>query len=45
MAANTIPAAPVLTPRRLTLTSGTSWTVPTGANFVNVTLTGGGFKR
>jgi hypothetical protein len=31
-----------LTPRRITLTSGTSWTVPAGVTFVNVTLYGGG---
>lgn len=30
------------TPRRLTLTSGSSWTVPAGVTFVNVTLRGGG---
>jgi hypothetical protein len=30
------------TRRVLTLTSGTSWTVPTGVTFVNVTLRGGG---
>jgi hypothetical protein len=30
------------TMRRLTLTSGTSWTVPAGVTFVNVTLVGGG---
>lgn len=30
------------TMKRLTLTSGTSWTVPTGVTFVNVTLLGGG---
>ena len=30
------------TRRFLTLTSGTSWTVPTGVEFVNVTLYGGG---
>jgi hypothetical protein len=30
------------TMRRLTLTSGTSWTVPAGVTFVNVTLYGGG---
>lgn len=30
------------TPRVLTLTSGTSWTVPAGVTYVNVTLMGGG---
>ena len=30
------------TMKRLTLTSGTSWTVPAGVTFVNVTLYGGG---
>lgn len=30
------------TMRRLTLTSGTSWTVPADVTFVNVTLIGGG---
>ena len=30
------------TMRRLTLTSGTSWTVPAGVTFVNVQLIGGG---
>ena len=30
------------TMRRITLTSGTSWTVPTGVTYVNVTLIGGG---
>jgi hypothetical protein len=28
--------------KRLTLTSGSSWTVPSGVTFVNVTLIGGG---
>ena len=30
------------TPKRVTLTSGTSWTVPTGVTAINVTLQGGG---
>jgi hypothetical protein len=39
-----INVVPSITPTRkaLTLTSGTSWTVPAGVTFVNVTLGGGG---
>ena len=36
------PAAGSKTMYRTTLTSGTSWTVPTGVTYVNVTLYGGG---
>lgn len=36
------PAAGSKTQYRLTLTSGTSWTVPTGVTYVNVALYGGG---
>jgi hypothetical protein len=36
------PSAASKTQVRLSLLSGTSWTVPTGVTFVNVTLTGGG---
>lgn len=35
-------AAAAKSRRVLTLTSGTSWTVPSGVEFVNVTLRGGG---
>lgn len=36
------PSASGKTAYRTTLTSGTSWTVPAGVTFVNVTLVGGG---
>ena len=36
------PSAASKTMFRTTLTSGTSWTVPTGVTYVNVTLFGGG---
>jgi hypothetical protein len=36
------PSAASKTAFRTTLTSGTSWTVPTGVTYVNVTLYGGG---
>ena len=36
------PSAASKTAYRTTLTSGTSWTVPAGVTYVNVTLTGGG---
>jgi len=43
MGSTTIPAPNTsLTRRVTTLTSGTSWTVPAGVTFVNVTLVGGG---
>lgn len=44
MGASTIPVAGASSKTRfaLTLTSGTSWTVPTGVTYVNVTLQGGG---
>jgi hypothetical protein len=41
MGINVIPSK-FPTRRIVTLTSGTSWTVPTGVKFVNVTLFGGG---
>ena len=36
------PAAGSKTAFRTTLTSGTSWTVPAGVDYVNATLIGGG---
>lgn len=43
MAINTFPATSADKTRRvITLTSGTSWTVPAGVTFVNATLIGGG---
>ena len=42
MAINTFPSSASLTPRKITLTSGSSWTVPAGVTFVNVLLVGGG---
>ena len=45
MGASTIPAASggaALKPTRVTLTSGTSWTVPTGVTSITATLQGGG---
>jgi hypothetical protein len=42
MGINQVPAAVGKTRYALTLTSGTSWTVPDGCFYVNVTLQGGG---
>ena len=44
MGASTIPEASAASKTRyvVTLTSGTSWTVPTGVTYVNATLVGGG---
>jgi hypothetical protein len=42
MAANTIPASVAKTRFLVTLTSGTSYTVPAGVTYLNVTLQGGG---
>lgn len=44
MGIQTFPAAGGASKTRyvVTLTSGTSWTVPTGVNYVNATLVGGG---
>jgi len=42
MGATTFPATTSKTRFALTLTSGSSWTVPTGVTYVNVTLQGGG---
>jgi hypothetical protein len=42
MGSSTIPVAGGKTRFVLTLTSGTSWTVPSGVTYVNVTLQGGG---
>jgi hypothetical protein len=42
MGASLYPAINPKTRFVLTLTSGTSWTVPTGVTYVNVTLQGGG---
>ena len=44
MGSSTVPAASAAGKTRfaLTLTSGTSWTVPTGVTYVNVQLQGGG---
>lgn len=42
MGSTTIPAITSKTRYALTLTSGTSWTVPAGVTYVNVTLQGGG---
>jgi len=42
MGSTTIPAITSKTRFVLTLTSGTSWTVPAGVTYVNVTLQGGG---
>ena len=44
MGSSTVPAATggALKPTIVTLTSGTSWTVPTGVTNVNVTIQGGG---
>lgn len=42
MGATTIPTAGPKTRYVVTLTSGTSWTVPTGVNYINATLYGAG---
>lgn len=42
MGSSTVPAITPKTRYALTLTSGTSWTVPAGVFYVNVTLQGGG---
>jgi len=42
MGSTTVPAVNPKTRYVLTLTSGTSWTVPSGVTYVNVTLQGGG---
>lgn len=45
MGSSTVPAATggaALKPTIVTLTSGTSWTVPTGVTYINATLQGGG---
>ncbi len=42
MSANTIPASVAKTRFAVTLTSGTSYTVPAGVTYLNVTLQGGG---
>lgn len=42
MTATTIPTTPAKTQFRVSLTSGTSYTVPVGVTYLNVTLYGGG---